>query len=158
MPLVFVFTKFYLLFCMTEVHPNIHVCGERSSRTSLLFETEDGDWSVIAIGFPSSPLTDEEIPLGALFVKVPFKTVESETIGNFFLPSFLPSFLPLFPPLSFSRPSSRDETDLRLVAALLLFFARLVRNRKCCRYLEDSSTLTCSIYTTTTFFSMQKKR
>ena len=65
------------LLKMTEVHPNIHVCGEKEARERLFsFETEDGDWSVIAIGFPSSPLTDEEISLLVRFSsKSPLKTV-----------------------------------------------------------------------------------
>jgi hypothetical protein len=65
------------LLKMTEVHPNIHVCGEKEARERLFsFETEDGDWSVIAIGFPSSPLTDEEISLLVRFSSTsPLKTV-----------------------------------------------------------------------------------
>ena len=60
----------------SEVHPNIHVCGEKEARERLFsFETEDGR-SVIAIGFPSSPLTDEEISLLVRFSsKSPLKTV-----------------------------------------------------------------------------------
>jgi len=56
---------------MTEVHPNICVCGEKEAR-ELLFSssstknenTNTNRFSrVLAIGFPSAPFTDEEISL-----------------------------------------------------------------------------------------------
>jgi hypothetical protein len=87
---------------MTEVHPNIHVCGEKEARERLFsFETEDGDWRVIAIGFPSSPLTDEEISLLVRFSSC----LPKNSLGKLetFPPSFLSLSLSLSLPLSFEN-------------------------------------------------------
>ena len=58
---------------MTEVHPNVHVCGEKEARELLLHHLPRNDDStkkipplfsrVVAIGFPSAPLTEEEMTL-----------------------------------------------------------------------------------------------
>jgi len=62
---------------MTEVHPNVHVCGEKEARELLLHlprrnddDDDDDDEKkiplfsrVVAIGFPSAPLTEEEMTL-----------------------------------------------------------------------------------------------
>ena len=62
---------------MTEVHPNVHVCGEKEARELLLLhlprrndDDDDDDEKkiplfsrVVAIGFPSAPLTEEEMTL-----------------------------------------------------------------------------------------------
>jgi hypothetical protein len=57
---------------MTEVHPNIHVCGEKEARELLLHLPRNDDSTkkipplfsrVVAIGFPSAPLTEEEMTL-----------------------------------------------------------------------------------------------
>ena len=62
---------------MTEVHPNIYVCGEKEAQ-ELLFSfsstknenTNTNRFSrILAIGFPSAPLTDEEIALLATTVR-----------------------------------------------------------------------------------------
>ena len=71
---------------MTEVHPNVHVCGEKEARELLLHlpRRNDDDEKktpplfsrVVAIGFPSAPLTEEEMTLlvrfRALFFVFPF--------------------------------------------------------------------------------------
>ena len=64
---------------MTEVHPNISVCGEKEAR-ELLFsssstknENNTNRYSrILAIGFPSAPLTDEEIALLATTVRLEY--------------------------------------------------------------------------------------
>ena len=64
---------------MTEVFPNVHVCGEKEARELLLHlprrnddddDDDDDDEKkiplfsrVVAIGFPSAPLTEEEMTL-----------------------------------------------------------------------------------------------
>ena len=57
---------------MTEVFPNVHVCGEKEARELLLHlpRRNDDDEKkiplfsrVVAIGFPSAPLTEEEMTL-----------------------------------------------------------------------------------------------
>jgi hypothetical protein len=63
---------------MTEVHPNISVCGEKEAR-ELLFSSSTKNENntnrfsrILAIGFPSAPFTDEEIALLATTVRLEY--------------------------------------------------------------------------------------
>ena len=81
---------------MTEVHPNVHVCGEKEARELLLLHLprrndDDDDEKkiplfsrVVAIGFPSAPLTEEEMTLLVRFRFSIFSFSGEKSVAIFF--------------------------------------------------------------------------
>jgi len=115
---------------MTEVHPNVHVCGEKEARELLLLHhhprNDDSTKKepplfsrVVAIGFPSAPLTEEEMTLlvrrsrfrfsrkSSLRFRAGFRFYRALLFFFFFLPKRSP-LLP--PPLHLlSRADEREN-------------------------------------------------